>query len=521
MHLRDRPATQFNLGSKSLTARQRMTFILVCLAMLLVPAHIVSASGGTEPPSGKLGFGFFVLAGNDENADGLEKNNRMWFAIEPGSTGSREFRVSSTSQVTQIMSMGLIPAVRENGGKLVAAPELSSDAASWVSFEPSKFDLAPGDSKTVKISFAPPIGTDPVFIESFIEVNANKKAAQASQYAIPTALATNFPVTLTVGNVDQLAINFEILDVEGFLDDAGPQLRVYVKNAGRTPISPSGFVQFSSLDFDSVRSDELKFAGTSIFPNKVGSIDVPVSDPVTAGKWRVLVSASQGSTRITEIFEKDLTFDGPPKGLNIPFSMNWERILLALFAILLLVIAKRSGSKSPSGGSIRSRMLAFSSSGALNALAIWWKNVTAEIKLDEQSEVYADNDAPSIGLEPLKDPAVEHVIAEEVTDSTDEIETISAVRVSENPNYKSVLRAVSKWVQSAQAETAVSVNPEAEQIIVEVSPINVQTANQDLDEFQVIKLQSEKLRELQELFTDGIISKTQFDRKRKEILDRL
>jgi hypothetical protein len=485
MRLRDRPATQFNLGGKSLMIRWRTAFILVCLAILVVPTHIVSASGGTEPPSGKLGFGFFVLAGNDVNADGLEKNNRMWFAIEPGSTGSREFRVSSTSQVTQIMSIGLIPAARENGGKLVAAPELSSDAASWVSFEPSKFDLAPGDSKTVKISFAPPIGTDPVFIESFIEVNANKKAAQASQYAIPTALATNFPVTLTVGNVDQLAIDFEILDVEGFLDDAGPQLRVYVKNAGRTPISPSGFVQFSSLDFDSVRSDELKFAGTSIFPNKVGSIDVPVSDPVTAGKWRVLVSASQGSVRATKIFEKDLTFDGPPKGLNLPFPINWQRILLALFAVLLLVLAKRSGSKSPSGSSIKSKLSAFSSGGA------------------------------------SKDPAVEHVIAEEAIDSMDKVETISAVQVSKNPNDKSVLSAVSEWVKSAQADSAVSVNQEVGQIVIESIPGPVQIANQKLDEFQEIKLQSEKLRELQKLFTEGVISKAQFDKKREEILGQL
>jgi hypothetical protein len=40
-------------------------------------------------------------------------------------------------------------------------------------------------------------------------------------------------------------------------------------------------------------------------------------------------------------------------------------------------------------------------------------------------------------------------------------------------------------------------------------------------EFQEIKLHSEKLRELQKLFADGVISKTQFDKKRKEILDRL
>ncbi len=495
--------------------------MLICLAILLIPAHSISASSGGEPPNGKLGFGFFVLAGNDENADGLEKNNRMWFAIEPGKTGIREFRVSSTSQVSQIMTMGLIPAVRENGGKLVAAPELSSDAASWVAFEPSKFDLAPGDSKTVKISFAPPIETDPVFIESFIEVNASKKSAQTTQYAIPTALATNFPVTLTVGNVDQLAIDFEILDVEGFLDDAGPQLRVYVKNAGRTPISPSGFVQFSSLDFDSVRSGELKFAGTSIFPDSVGSIDVPVSDPVVAGKWRVLVSASQGSVRVTNIFEKDLTFDGPPKGLDVPFPISWERILLALFAVLLLVLAKRSGSKSPNGSSIKSKPSGISTSAALSALAAWWKNVTAEIKLDEQTQSYAVNDELSVGLEPLEDSAVEHVTAEVAIDLIDKVETISAVQVSKNPNYKAVLSVVSKWVKSARAESSVSVNHEVGQPVIESIPGSVQIANQKLDEFQVIKLQSEKLRELQKLFTDGVISKAQFDRKRKEVLDQL
>jgi hypothetical protein len=500
MRLRERLATRSRHVWVWLNQKQRAIIWAGCILMLVLPIHGVSASGGGEPPNGKLGFGFFVLAGDDTNADGLEKNNRMWFAIEPGSTGYREFRVSSTSQVTQKMSMGLIPAVRENGGNLVAAPELQSDASKWVTFEPSIFDLAPGDSKTVRITFSPPAGTDPVFVESFIEVLANKKALQTAKYAIPTALATNFPVTLTIGNADQLAINFDILDVEGFLDDEGTKLRVYVKNTGRTPISPSGFVQFSSLDFDSVRSDELNFAGASIFPNSVGSIDVPVSDPVVAGKWRVLVSASQGSTRVTEIFEKDLTFDGPPKGVNIPFSINWDRILLAIFAVMLLVFAKRSGAK-PSNGSLeKSSPLETAKSGALSALIDWWKKASAEAETQNTKQIHADSDA---------------LVA------TDDVGDVSAVQMDENIKFKSMLGVVSKWVKNAQTDNAVVVEKDVEPEAAGATFDVVQDHDRGHVEFQEIKLHSEKLRELQKLFADGVISKTQFDKKRKEILDRL
>ena len=81
------------------------------------------AQGANEPPNGKLGIGVFIGPGEDANGDGLEKTNRLWFALPPGASASRSIKVSSTSLITQTITLGTIAGARVNGGGLEQQPD--------------------------------------------------------------------------------------------------------------------------------------------------------------------------------------------------------------------------------------------------------------------------------------------------------------------------------------------------------------------------------------------------------------
>ena len=167
---------------------------------------------------------------------------------------------------------------------------------------------------------------------------------------------------------------------------------------------------------------------------------------------------------------------------------------------MLLVFAKRSGAK-PSNGSLeKSSPLETAKSGALSALIDWWKKASAEAEIENAKQIHVDSDALNV---------------------IDDVGDVSAVQMDENIKFKSMLGVVSKWVKNAQTDNAVVMEKDVEPQDVGVISDVVQDHDRGHVEFKEIKLHSEKLRELQKLFADGVISKTQFDKKRKEILDRL
>jgi len=63
-----------------------------------IPANVVQA---TKPAAGELGIGIEIVPTQSDNPAQLGANSELWFAIEPGQSAQRQFRIISTSEIAQ------------------------------------------------------------------------------------------------------------------------------------------------------------------------------------------------------------------------------------------------------------------------------------------------------------------------------------------------------------------------------------------------------------------------------------
>lgn len=499
-----RAKTALHLCLRSCT-RFFSTVILVAVVVHLVAPNVVYAAN--EPNDGKLGIGVFIGPGEDQNGDGLEKTNRLWFALDPGSSSTRPITISSTSSITQTITLGTIAGARENGGALRQQPDREDPIASWVSFSPKEFDLAPGKSRNVLMSISVPNNANTSVNENYVSVRARKTAISTAQYRIPTAIQFVQQMMVTVGNAEDLKLDFNIVDVEGFKGDQGPSLRIYFDNNGGVPVSLAGSTQLSSLDFDGVRSEQYSFQSNVILPGDSGYADVLVNDPVSAGRWRVFVSAYQGSTEKTATFERDLTFDGPPRGAQRPFTLDFQKLLVLLIALGLLIAGIRvmksgqgqtkdhdlevDNTENSGSVSMDEAQLAREFIDRITVLkgTLASKFVTVRMKLQQLAE---DNN-------------------KQVADNTEEVKADRGeAQETESANAVSGAIVESPQKVDEEPEPVVSVEPEDKK----------KETSDSSKEKTSFRASANALRELKKLLDEGVISQKEFERKRNEILKR-
>ena len=493
-------------------ARGRLVLCLILVgAFLILGGNPTIAAGSDEPLNGKLGFGVFLQPGADVNGDGLEKTNRLWFALQRGTSSSRKFTVSSTSSVSQRVQASTIAGSRENGGELTQAPDRDDPMAEWFSFEPSEFVLKPGQSVEVVLTVAAPDDATDGVIENFIKFQAEGVAKPDLQYKIPTAIAYVQRSMVTIGNADAMAVDFDIIDVEGFKGDEGPSLRIYFDNTGGVPVSLAGSTQLSSLDFDGVRSEQYSFLSNIILPGGSGYADVLMTDPVAAGRWRVFVSAYQGSTEKTATFERDLTFDGPPRGAQRPFSLDIQKILFLLIALGLLIAGirvMRSG-QWPDGGKSSDTQPEPSGSQGGGTASIDEAQLARDLmdRLTVMKGVIASRTAPI--RKRLKELAVEENVAPNVDSvSPEKLEIDSGAKShADQPPAPVVPDQPDGAGGSGSSSTPEKAGP-------------TRASNDLSKEKSSYKASANALRELKKLLDEGIISQDEFERKRREILKR-
>ena len=488
--------------------------LAIACAVLYCGGNSLLAAEGDEPSNGKLGIGVFLQPGTDENGDGLETTNRLWFALQQGGSAKRRFSISSTSVVTQSVKVSTIAGSRENGGPLTQSPDRDDPMASWFTFEPSEFELKPGQTVEVSLSVTIPEGVPDGVTENFVQFKASGAFSPNLQYKIPTAIAFVQRSMVTVGDPSSLAVDFDIVDVEGFKGEKGPSLRLYFDNTGGVPVSLGGSTQLSSLDFEGVRSDSYSFLSGVILPGDSGYADVLVSDPVAAGRWRVFVSAYQGSTEKTATFERDLTFDGPPRGAHRPFSIDFQKILLLLIALALLVggiRTIRSGGGKDGEVSLVNGSTSDDSNGNAGSSPV--DDSTLARNFVDGLTVLRGTVASRTArlrsrLRDLASDEAEGSSGETGAKGDGGTQSDSGDAGEPSSDSKPGVGGVDKNVGEALPDSAPGLSPQ---------PQGLGDQSKDRQSF---KVSANALRELKKLLDEGVISQEEFERKRKEILKR-
>jgi hypothetical protein len=304
------------------------------IATLLVFAGVLIGGAPAFAANQGLGIAIQVIQGKDDSSKDLNKNNRLWFVIAPGKSGSRDFQIRSASDIPQRIHVG-IGAQKQVNGVRQYDPEGTTPAGAWATFSKNDFVLEPRTTVLVSVTISVP-GDAPIqTLQPSLLVQASATQSETAQYKVPTALQFSQDMFLGVGTSEEFLTKFSIDDVYGANTNDGHVLIVKVSNTGKTPVALTGDLQLSNMAFAGLTVGPLQFVSQSITPGESAEVPVKVDETVTESKWRILVRAQQGSIQETRTFEKDISF----KGTNyVQLAITTSIIILSSLALLFIAL---------------------------------------------------------------------------------------------------------------------------------------------------------------------------------------
>lgn len=281
-----------------------------------------------------LGISLQILKGGEGSSENINKNNNLWFVIEPGKSSNRQVRINSASNITQKIHLS-IAGRSQIDGELKYDANVQSVVDDWAQYSANDFLLKPGDTRQVTISIAVPVDATREVLQPALLVKAMGATTENSRYKIPTAMQISQGIFLGVGTTDEFRTSFEIDDVFGQNGDSGHSLQIRISNSGKTPIALEGEIQLSSSTFVGSTIGPLSFYTPTIYPGESGFGEVLVGPEVPEDKYRIQVRATQGFITETRNFEKDIDFRGLAQLYSTIF---WGAVILISLVIALASI---------------------------------------------------------------------------------------------------------------------------------------------------------------------------------------
>jgi hypothetical protein len=276
--------------------------------------------------------GFFLRVLPDSSKEWSD-NSKLWVVAVPGEQSSRRFTVSNTTNQRIDVNLKL-------GGAQILNGLISFDkdaklrSEGYASFSENPVRLAPDEQKVIEVIFSPPTGTESFAEDGYLVASiAGKDVSSKSglQVVIPTVYQYAFPMFVGIGSYAAFRSDFEILDVDGYINSKGNALKVFLKNTGRIPILLNGDVSFQDSTFGGPVLGPFEFSTSRISPGQTAFAAVQLPETITETKWKIFTKASVGINTKTRIFEKDLSFTG------VSLFTRAIQVLLAIVSFLGLL----------------------------------------------------------------------------------------------------------------------------------------------------------------------------------------
>jgi hypothetical protein len=204
----------------------------------------------------------------------------------------------------------------------------------YASFSENPVKLSPDEQKVVEVIFSAPSGAESFAEDGFLVASiAGEKVSSNSrlQVVIPTVYQYAYPMFVGVGSYAEFRSNFEILDVDGYINSKGNALRVFIKNTGKIPILINGDVSFQDATFGGPVLGPFGFSTSRVSPGQTAFAAIQLPETITETKWKIFIKATVGINTKTKEFEKNLSFTG------LSILSRVIQIFLALISILGLL----------------------------------------------------------------------------------------------------------------------------------------------------------------------------------------
>jgi hypothetical protein len=281
--------------------------VLVGLIVLMA-----AFSGFFTPINSAHAVGGFFLRVLPDPSKEWSDNSKLWVVAVPGDKSVRRFTVSNTSSQRVDVDLKL-------GGAQVLDGIISFDkdaklkSESYAKFSENPVKLLPNEQKVIEVVFSPPAGAESFAEDGYLVASiAGKDVSSKSslQVVIPTVYQYAYPMFVGIGSYAEFRSDFEILDVDGYINSKGNALKVFLKNTGKIPILLNGDVSFQDATFGGPVLGPFEFSTSRISPGQTAFAAVQLPETITETKWKIFTKASVGINTKTRIFDKDLSFTG-------------------------------------------------------------------------------------------------------------------------------------------------------------------------------------------------------------------
>jgi hypothetical protein len=286
-------------------AKIRKYFALLAILPMVLMSIVASID------SAHTAGGFFLRVLPDSSREWSD-NSKLWVVAVPGEKSIRRFTVSNTSNRRIDVNLKL-------GGAQILDGQISFDknarlrSEGYASFSENPVKLSPNEQKVIQVIFSPPSGTESFAEDGYLVASvAGKDVSSKSglQVVIPTVYQYAYPMFVGIGSYAEFRSDFEILDVDGYINSKGNALKVFLKNTGKIPILLNGNVSFQDATFGGPVLGPFEFSTSRISPGQTAFAAVQLPETITETKWKIFTKASVGINTKTRIFEKDLSFTG-------------------------------------------------------------------------------------------------------------------------------------------------------------------------------------------------------------------
>lgn len=276
--------------------------------------------------------GFFLRVLPDPSQEWSD-NSKLWIVAAPGEKSVRSFTVANTSSKRIEVNLKV-------GGAQILDGTISYDkdaklrSEGFASFSENPVALSPNEQKIVKVTFAAPGGAESFAEDGYLVASVAGKDVSSKnglQVVIPTVYQYAYPMFVGVGSYAEFRSNFEILDVDGYINSKGNALRVFFKNTGKIPILLKGDVSFQDATFGGPVLGPFDFSTSRVSPGQTAFAAIQLPATITETKWKIFTKATVGINTKTREFEKNLSFTG------ISIFTRFIQIFLAVISILGLL----------------------------------------------------------------------------------------------------------------------------------------------------------------------------------------
>jgi hypothetical protein len=275
--------------------------VLVALSSIAAPTNFAHAEGG-----------FFLRVLPDSSKE-WSNNSKLWVVAVPGAKSVRKFTLSNTSNQRIDVDLKL-------GGARILDGVISFDkdaklkSEGYASFSENPVKLSPNEQKIIEVVFSPPAGAESFAEDGYLVAGVAGKDVSSNsglQVVIPTVYQYAYPMFVGVGSYTEFRSDFEIIDVDGYINSKGNALKVFLKNTGKIPILLSGDVSFQDATFGGPVLGPFDFSTSRISPGQTAYAAIQLPQTITETNWKIYTKANVGINTKTKIFEKNLSFTGP------------------------------------------------------------------------------------------------------------------------------------------------------------------------------------------------------------------